>query len=202
VLIGLVRSSGFHITVIADPDIIANHGLYRGDNAALAVALIDRLLPQGGRIVVDETLHGYVLHHSIWRLLLTPPYLAASLLALLAVAFLVWRATQRFGAPLPPQRAIASGKDTLIDNASRLLVSGGHADHLVGRYGLAMLSDVAERLHLPPSRDMETLRRQLTPLAERRGVTTRLPLQASGAWTPTILARRFHDWKREMLGES
>src|SRR6266852_1971093 len=48
------------IWILSDPDVISNHGLAREGNAALAVALIKRLLGPNGGVVFDETVHGYV----------------------------------------------------------------------------------------------------------------------------------------------
>ncbi len=42
-LIGELNERGRRIWVLSDPDVISNHGLARGGNAALAVASIKRL---------------------------------------------------------------------------------------------------------------------------------------------------------------
>ena len=127
VLLGQVGDGG--VFFLSDPDLLANHGLHRGGNAALALDVIDRLLPAGGAVLFDETLHGFAIERSLWRLLFQPPYLAATLLALAAAALIVWRASVRFGAPLARESGAVwpDGAATLIENASRLLAAGGHA---------------------------------------------------------------------------
>ena len=104
-LLGRVRNIHIDtdIVVLSDTDILANHGLHRGENAELALAWIDRFLPAGGSVVFDETLHGFAIVHSVWRMLFQPPYIAATALALAAAAFTIWQAAVRFGAPVPAQ---------------------------------------------------------------------------------------------------
>ena len=48
ILIGEIVDSGRRIWVLSDPDIIANRGFGRGDNAALSVAVVDRLRANAG----------------------------------------------------------------------------------------------------------------------------------------------------------
>src|SRR5204862_4422115 len=59
ILLGELRSNNRRIWVLADPDVISNHGLARSGNAALAVAMIKRLRSTTGSVVFDETIHGY-----------------------------------------------------------------------------------------------------------------------------------------------
>ena len=95
VLVGEVPGddTGSKILVLTDPDPIANHGLHRGDNAVFALGLIEQLLTSSDAAIhFDESLHGFAIVPSLPRLLLAPPFLAATLLALATVAIIVWRA--------------------------------------------------------------------------------------------------------------
>ena len=201
------------ILVLADPDLMANHGLHRGANAAMALAIVDRLL-EGERDVtihVDESLHGFAIVPSLPRLLFAPPFLAATLLALAAVAAIVWRATVRFGTP-PTTDAIpvfGSGHETLLHNAGRLLASADHGPNIAERYAAATLEEAARRLHLRPPRGrapagaredpkQPDLRGMLASIARRRGVRVRLP--SGETQRPLAKARRYYDWMEEMFG--
>jgi hypothetical protein len=197
-----LETSNLQIAVLTDPDLIANHGLHLGDNAHLALALVDVLLQPGGRIFIDETLHGFAVEPNIWRLMFEPPYLAATLLALVAMWLIVWHAARRFGAPLPPVPAFSSGKDALIENAARLLISGGHGAHVAERYGEATVIEAGKRLRLTNREASDDLRPQLERIAERRGITAKLPGRRHPALHPVALARRYHEWKLEMFGGS
>jgi len=201
-LMAYVESSNLRIAVLTDPDLIANHGLHLGDNAHLALALVDVLLQPGGRIFIDETLHGFAVEKNVWRLMFEPPYLAATLLALVAMWLIVWHSARRFGAPLPPMPAFSSGKDALIENAARLLISGGHGAHVAERYGEATVIEASQRLRLTNRDATDDLRPQLERIAERRGITAKLPGRRQQSLHPVTLARRYHEWKLEMFGGS
>ena len=49
-LAGELRRGRHRILILSDPDLLSNHGLRRGDNAVLAVRLIDHLRPAGGAV--------------------------------------------------------------------------------------------------------------------------------------------------------
>ena len=157
-------------------------------------------------MVFDETLHGFAIVPSLWRLLFLPPYLAATALALGAAGLVVWRAAARFGAPLQAMSGpvFRGGHATLIDNAGRLLTAGGHEALVAERYGEATVREALARLHLirHVGANADAVE-ALNAVAKRRGVHTRLPA-ADGArgLRPLALARRYQRWTREMFGES
>ena len=198
ILLGLLTYSGARVAVLSDPDLLSNAGLHRGANAAIALAMIEHLLPRDGSVVVDETIHGFVHADSIWTFLLTPPWLGATLLALLAAVLTVWLAAVRFGAALAGAPAMRSGKTSLVANGAGLLVHGGHLGHIVARYGAATVADVAERLRIGGAGDEEIQRTLLDEAAQRRGLTLRIGQVRHDR--PVAAARHYHAWKREMLG--
>lgn len=196
-LVGRLR--GTTLAVLSDPDLLANHGLRDGDNAALTLAVIEHLLPAGGAVVFDETLHGFAIVPSLWRLLFQPPYLAATLLALAATVLVLWQAATRFGAPLPAQTGpvFRGGHETLIENAGRMLNAGGHGALVARRYAQMTVAEARRRLHLrgEPAADAVAL---LNALAARRGVAERLPSRGDKR-RPLALARACRRWTREMF---
>ncbi|MBL9076893.1 MAG: hypothetical protein JNL08_05285 [Planctomycetes bacterium] len=144
----LARIGG--VAVLADPDLIANHGLLRGDNAALIVQILRHLRGDArGAVVFDETLHGHAIEPSIWRVAGQFPQVLVSAHLLLLLALVLWIACDRFGAPLPPPAAIAAGKRFLIDNAAALLARGSHHGPSLRRYGQQRVRATAEALHAP-----------------------------------------------------
>ncbi|MXY56424.1 MAG: DUF4350 domain-containing protein [Gammaproteobacteria bacterium] len=205
-LVGEMTDRDAQIIVLADPDIIANHGLHRGDNARFALGLIDRLKPSPDATVhFDETLHGFAIVPSLPRLLMAPPFLAATLLVLGAVAVTVWRAAVGFGKPHgagQPEPVFGSGHETLLRNAGRLLAAGDDAAYIADRYARVSLEEAARRLHLgAQSRRGEAdndvkARGVLEDIAARRGVRTRLPGDEA---RPLAKARRHYDWIEEMF---
>mgnify|MGYP007028085042 CR=1 FL=1 len=198
ILLGLLRNTGSRVAVLSDPDLLTNAGLHRGANAAIVLSMIEDLRPAGGAVVFDETIHGFVHAETIWSFLLTPPWLGATLLAMLAAALTVWLAAVRFGSPVPEAPPMQAGKTSLVVNGASLLVHGGHLRDIARRYGAGTVADVAERLRIGSGRTDEEQRALLDDAARRRGLRTRLGGERSDP--PLAAARHYHAWKREMLG--
>jgi hypothetical protein len=155
ILAGELVRDGVATVVLADPDVLATHRLAVGDNAALAVALVERLTGGALPLVVDETLHGFDEQPSIARELLRFPLVLATVSALLAAALMAWAAAVRFGRPRPPEPLLAPGKLFLVDSTAGLLRHGGHAGHAAAAYLRAAKDEIAHRLR-PPGAPGET----------------------------------------------
>ena len=135
--------------VLSDPDLIANHGLANGANAALAVAMV-RAAKGTGAVVVDETCHGHAAERSVWTELGKFPLVLVAVQWLLLLGLALWIAAERFGAPLPAPPALAAGKAVLIDNVVALLDRRGRHAPTVRRYVRQRVRRAAEWLHVPP----------------------------------------------------
>ncbi len=205
----LTRQRG-RVWILADPDLIANHGLGKGRNAALAMSMIETLRPSGGAVVVDESSHGLSRPPSLWRVFFEFPFVVATLHAALALAVLMWSATSRFGAPAASERALGAGKAILIDNAASLLLHGGHGKEILGRYVRVTLAEVAHRLQLPRGLEESDVAVRLDRIAAARGREPRLGdlnrrvqslVFGQGAGERALLqaARDVFVWKGEML---
>ena len=194
ILVGQIP--GTRIAVLSDPDLIANHGLPLGGNALLALTLIDHLLPPGGSLHVDEALHGFAVVPSLPALLFQPPFLAATLLALAALAALAWMGTARLGAPVAPSRAGLAGNILLMRNAGRLLAASGNDVYIAERYADAVIDEASRRFHLPqgPGNRIRS-RSALQRIARRSGVKRSLPDSGS----PARLVRDHFRWMEEMF---
>lgn len=137
--------------VLSDPDLISNHGLWRGDNAVLAINAVKWLLGNslGSVLVFDEPVrHAPPPAPSIWRLAFEPPFVLITCAALAAIAIAAWLAAMRFG---PPAREVPDrlpGVRTLIDVGARLLSARG-GQRLLRRYAEGTLLDLGRRLHAP-----------------------------------------------------
>ncbi len=205
------------ILVLADPDLISTHGLRKGENAALAVEIIERLRGPDGVVVIDETVHGHEVEASIWRELFDFPLVLAVVQAAFAAGALLFAGLRRFGSPLPPPPAMAAGKEGLIQNTADLQRFAGHSAHALKRYLASALREVGEALHAPAGLGEVERREWLDRVAEARGLEVRLPDLVSGAGGAKAagpsagagaplsghaivgVARRIHRWRREML---
>ena len=225
ILVGERVEDGRKVLVLADPDILANHGIGKGDNAAFMVALIDELRrwndnaeddedeeAPAGRIVFDESVHGYQTgQESPLALLFRFPFVVVTALFAVAAALLALAGSGRFGVPRPPERELDFGKAGLIANGARLLDYAGHHAVVLRRYVSMTIRSAGRALCAPPGLDDAALARWLDQVGETRKVSASCAdiLQtatASGmAEDPVPLARLLacaldiHRWKGELL---
>jgi hypothetical protein len=207
---GLVARASDRVTVLSDADLVATHGLLRGDNAVLVTRLIAGLRDGDGAVVVDETLHGFDYEPGIFRELFRFPLVLSVVATLVAGLLLVWAGLGRFGSPEPPPPAIAPGKAFLLSSTAELLRRGGHVGLALDRYLAATVQDVARATHAPPSLDEAQLHEWLDRVGEARGASrTVADLEASvagateaGARDPrgvVAAATAVHAWRKEMV---
>lgn len=166
ILVGELRDADTHLVVVADPDLLETHGLGRGRNAELAMAILARF--DGPPVlVVDETLHGHEIQPSITRELLRFPLVLATLQALVTLGLLAWAAVVRFGRPLPAAALLRPGKVFLVEHTAELLRAGGHAGEAARAYLRAAREEVLARV--PPPGGAETPAAWLDRLEAARG---------------------------------
>jgi hypothetical protein len=213
VLIGEVDLGNGQQWVLSDPDVISNHGIDQGDNAVVAVSIIETLRPAGGAVIFDETIHGLELRPNLMRTAFELPFGIVTLSAAVAIALAVWAGLMRFGRPLPGQRALQPGKVTLIRTTADLLRQGsrkGTVELVLTRYLKAQVADLVARLNGPRGLDENRQIAWLDDLAVARRLGSRLqPLAAAIETTAKShstdpgralrLAADLHAWKQEFL---
>jgi hypothetical protein len=202
ILIGRLRQGRRTVVVLADPDLIENHGLERGDNARIAVELIESLRAGGdGEVVFDEFIHGFTAHpFHMLGILFQFPFALVTVQLGLAVGLLVWAAMARFGTPAAAPPAMEAGKRSLVETGARLLDQGGRMALLAERYGEALVRDTGRRMHAPRGLAVPAL---LAWLAQT-GKTARLPVLTGDGSAPAALrrAQEICRWRKEVLGGS
>lgn len=160
ILVGEWKRGDRTVWVLSDPDIMANHGIGTGDNAAFMLALFAAMegAGTGMPIVFDESVHGYSLRRtSPLRLLFEFPLVVATVLAVLSALLLVLAGAQRFGMPDRAGQQLGFGKESLIDSSARLMAYAGHEYPVLRRYVLMNIRSVAEALHAPQKLDESDL---------------------------------------------
>lgn len=211
VLLGrAVRADERELFVLADPDLLANHGLDDGDNARLALELFARLAPPGSAIVFDETLHGFTVVENVWAALGRFPLVLVLVHGLLVGAVLAWSGMRRFGAPLAGPTGRGTGKHVLVANTAELLLHAGRSRHVLTRYLAQHRRRVARAFHIAADRpgaerrsELERVERAKAPrvtLAEAEAAVQRALDARSGSAQRTLRAARLvREWSREML---
>jgi hypothetical protein len=210
-LLGQIRDRNRNIWVLSDPDIISNYGLARSGNAALAVAIIERLRSGSGSIVFDETIHGFIAQPANPLLLLFRfPFVMATIQGAIAIGLLLWATLGRFGTPQPAPAALSAGRQGLLENIAKLVDITGHREVMIKRYVLETLRDVGRQLHAPRGLSTAALIGWLQRVGTARNVATDCgPLIAEAAMlgesrvrnpaSLVRLAREIHRWKGEIL---
>jgi hypothetical protein len=199
------------VWVLSDPDVISNHGFAEGDNAALAVAMFKHLLAGSGRVVFDETLHGFTSEPAGPLLLLFRfPFIVATIQGAIALALLLWATLGRFGAPQPAPPPISAGRLGLLQNIAKLVEFTGHHEVMIRRYVFETVRDVARQLHAPRGLSTPALVSWLQRVGAARGITTDCGTLMSetealadgrrrSAASLVRLARDIHRWRGEIV---
>jgi hypothetical protein len=203
------RSVG-DLWILSDPDLLSNFGIHRADNGVIAVSIVQAMLPKGGRVIIDETAHGFEERPNLLRALIRPPFIAVTITAMVALAVLIWAGAIRFGAPRPEIEALAAGKLTLIRNAGKLLRIGTPPRELLLSYQRLVMADVIAELHGPAGLDENAqaawidratrhrkTSRRLEPITER--IAAAIAARRVNAQSALQFATELHRWKQEIL---
>ncbi|MEM7120740.1 MAG: hypothetical protein AAF563_05650 [Pseudomonadota bacterium] len=210
-LIGEVAYGDRRIWVVADPDFVANHGLHRGSNAALAVTMIEAMAPADGQVVFDLAVQETIEPISLTQLLFEFPTAIVTIQTAIVLLLLLWAITGSFGTRYELPRPLQSGSAALIGNMSALLILGGHFRDMLTRYAQATVRDVAHRLHAPAGLDRAARDAWLERVADARGISRNLerlnqdlnrtadPRTRPDARRTIDIAAAFHQWRQEMI---
>ncbi len=216
VLLGRVKEysssredDGPGVFVLSDPDLLANHGLGQGQNAAIMLKIINDLRGPEGVVVLDETLHGHEVSPSVFRSLFRVPLVFVMMQLLVLGGMLLWLANGRFGSPGEVPSSRKRGLDFLLDNTAELLEYGGHGPFVLGRYYRAATAAVCRRLHLDLPGSSPAARTRLMNITAVRSpsfkfakIESQVPATAGDkdarSQRVLALARAIHRWQQEM----
>lgn len=194
------------VHILADPDVLNNHGIDDPARATAALALLDALGARYG-LVFDVTINGLGANdRSFLRLALTPPFLGLTLGLLIAAMLALWQGFVRFGPPLAADRAVALGKAALVDNGAELIVQARRAPQFAARYAAMVREAAARRLHAPSGLAGAGLDRWLDRFADRRGRRFSdlvSALESARSPSDTLAgARALGEWRKDILRDS
>jgi hypothetical protein len=204
----LARQVDKPIYVLAEPDLMNNHGLADERTFATALAIVQGLEHDDGPVIFDLRLSGLGRERSPMRLLFDPPFLGVTLCLAAAAGLAGWQAFARFGPARRAGRAIALGKTALVDNSAGLIRLAGREHRMAARY-VEVTTDLAARAVGAPRRlSGEALIAFLDRMAIHRGAAERLDdlaleaRLASTAQRAAGVAQRLFRWRRAVTGES
>lgn len=202
-LLAEVETQDGTVHVLSDPDVLANHGIDDGDNAAFVLGLVDALR-EGHGIVLDETLHGFELPPSLWEQLGRFPLVLVLVHALLLLALLSWIAIGRFGPQVAARPALDQDKRFLLDNTASLLVRGKQTSAALQRYFRERVRHCARHLGVKSGDDAQLLA-VVAAAASRRATdrfgALRKELAATGQGESTLPSKRVVELARRIHAE-
>ena len=192
--------------VVADPDLLNNHGLGDPGRARAALAMIERLSGDGDYVDFDVSLNGLGSAAASPRLLRTavePPF-SVMTLALVAAALLAGlHGAFRFGPARREERAIAFGKAALVENSAGLIRLARRETRLGSAYVDVVRQEAARAASAGPELQGERLDAYLDRLG-RPGEPTFSELAARVAMARdrhALMAagRALIQWKKENI---
>ena len=203
----LARDPDRPVFLLTDPDLLNTQGLKNLDTLGSALTLLHALRAADGPIMFDVRLNGLGRERSVLRLFFEPPFLAVTLCLAVAAGLAGIQAACRFGPIHRAPRAVALGKQALVDNSAALIRLARREPHMGGRYALVIRDLAARAVGAPRELTDDRLVAFLDRLGERRGVVARLSTlgeearHASDRDSLTAAARRLFRWRLEMTRE-
>jgi hypothetical protein len=217
----LARRMPTETYVLSDPDLLNTMGLKDIVTARSGVGIV-RVLRDGavGRrsvvrsqsqtIAFDVTLNGFARSRSVLKLAFEPPLVGATLCLVAAALLMGLHAAARFRAVRRGERALALGKDALIDNSAGLIRMAGREPAMAPRY--AGLQRAAVIKALGGARGGHRFEGQaLSDFLDRQGErfgaadsASTLDVQTRAVRSSSDLmkvAAKWHQWRLEMTRE-
>ncbi len=144
------------LVIVFDPDLLNNRGMADRETGLLAQRLVQASagsdVGSGGNarpVVFDLVLAGLGASPNLLTLAFTPPFLAATICLILAMAGSIWRGFTRFGPPIISTPADPVGRIALVDGGAALLLRARRY-HLIGvPYADALRERLVLALGLP-----------------------------------------------------
>ena len=191
--------------ILADPDLVNNHGLRDPARALAALGLVERLNGSGDSVGFDLTANGLgaATSQNVLRLAFEPPFLVMTLALLAAAVLAGLHGAFRFGPILGEARSIPLGKTALVENSAGLIRLAEREVRLGAAYADVVRQETARITGAPHSLQGGDLDRYLDRLgkpgqprfseiaARLQGARDRHALTAS--------ARSLNQWKKEIV---
>jgi hypothetical protein len=158
------------VVIVAEPDLLNNYGMSDSENAELALALFAATDDgQDLPIVFDLTLPGLGRSENLLTLAFRPPFLAVTLMLLLAALAVGWRAFARFGPPVAEAPALASGKAQLARDGATLVARARRLRLVGAPFAALVAARLGNSLGLPERTGAEARAAAIARALARRG---------------------------------
>jgi hypothetical protein len=190
--------------LLADPDLMNNHGLKDPRTARAALQILAALNSTGAETVsFDLTINGFGRKPNALKLLFEPPFLALTLALFVAALLAGLHGAFRFGPERRDDRAIAFGKSALVENSASLFSLVRREHRAGGAYADLIGEEAARASGAPPNlrgSELEAyLDRLSAPDALRYSELAARARAASDRDELVSAARALFSWKKELV---
>jgi len=146
----LIRLEETQTYILSEPDLVNTMAFRSQGGAQLASAIIDKIIQEQGidqlSIDFDVSLHGIEANRNIIKLMVTPPFLAATLCLLAAGGLVAWQGFNRFGDPARVRPDYAQGPVSLARTAAEFMGIANRAHRTGEAYADLIRRQVAAQL--------------------------------------------------------
>ena len=146
----LIRLEETNTYILSEPDLMNTMAFKSQGGAQLANAIIDEIIDNAAldvlSIDVDVSLHGVESNRNIIKLMVTPPFLAATLCLLAAGILVAWQGFNRFGDPARVNPDYAQGPVSLARTAAEFMGIADRAHYTGEDYADLLRRQVATHL--------------------------------------------------------
>lgn len=202
ILLGSVKQGKTTVYILSDPDLLNNHGLIKGNNATLAVRILDKARNKGA-ISFDGSVQKIIGAMSLWRQLFLPPLLGLLLLAVASIGLLIWHSAQRLLPATKRDVGLANGKMGLVENSAALFDPLEHRRFLKQRYLESAIADIATVMpsiaRLQGNARMQALELLGTNRKASDSIGALQNLVDIEGVSAAVAGRRIYAWKQEIL---
>jgi len=188
------------LVMVFEPDLLNNRGLADPATARAARRLVLAAAGRGvPRVVFDLSLAGLGAPKNLMTLAFSPPFLAATICVILAMAGVMWRGFARFGPAQAGDPGLPAGKVALVGGGAELLLRARRYHLIAGPYVDATRDRLALALGLPRRRPnaetdaaIERIQRAIAPDSTPFGEAANKLATATGPAAIALHAAELH----------
>ena len=138
----LIRMEDSRTFLLSEPDLLNTMAFQTQTSARIALGVVDEVLVEAGAELYhadfDVSLHGIESNRNLIKLMVTPPFLAATLCLLLAGGLVAWQGFNRFGDPARTRPDYTQGPVSLAETAAEFMEVANRT-HKTGEAYAAMI---------------------------------------------------------------
>lgn len=146
----LIKLRGTKTYLLSEPDLVNTTAFQSQGGAQIANVIIDDIIKLGKldplTVDFDISLHGIQSNRNIIKLMVTPPFLAATLCLLAAGILIAWQGFNRFGDPARMRPDYAQGPVSLARTAAEFMGVANRAHRTGENYAELIRRQVASHL--------------------------------------------------------